>query len=83
MKPVKPIGARLKEVIEFRTKFEELGMDCASENMKELVDKMNTFFKDGIGFSDRILLPDYGRVAICKLSTQPRCVSTIVLRTLK
>ena len=65
MKPVKTIGARLKEVIEFRTKFEELGMDCAHESMKELVDTMNAFVRDGIGFSDRILLPDYDRVAIC------------------
>jgi hypothetical protein len=82
MKQVKTIEARLKEVIEFRKKFEELGLDSENEQMKELIEKMNRFVKDGAGFSDKIQLSDYGRVAICKFSTRPRCVSTIVLRAL-
>ena len=82
MKPSKSIEARLKEVIEFRKKFEELGMDTENEQMKILIEKMNIFVRDGVGFSDRIDLSDFGRVAICKFSTQPRSVSTIVLRAL-
>jgi hypothetical protein len=82
MKQVKSIEARLKEVIEFRKKFEELGLDTESEQVKELIKKMNRFVKDGDGFSDKIQLSDYGRVAICKFSTQKSCVSTIVLRAL-
>jgi len=82
MKQVKTIEARLKEVIEFRKKFEELGLDSENEQMKELIEKMNRFVKDGAGFSDKIELLDYGRVAICKFSTQKSCVSTIVLRAL-
>lgn len=83
MKQTKTIEARLKEVIEFRKKFEELGLDSENEQVKELNEKMNHFVRDGAGFSDKIELPDYGRVAICKFSTQKNCVSTIVLRALK
>ena len=75
MKPAKTIEARLKEMIEFRKKFDELGLDPENE-------QMNSFVRDGAGFSDKIELSDYGRVAICKFSTQPRSVSTIVLRAL-
>jgi hypothetical protein len=82
MKTIKTIEARLKEVIEFRKRFEELGLDSENEQMKELVEKMNRFVKDGAGFSDKINMPDYGRVAICKFSMQKNCVSTIVLRAL-
>lgn len=82
MKQTKTIEARLKEVIEFRKKFEELGLDSENEQVKELIEKMNRFVRDGAGFSDKIRLPDYGRVAICKFTNQPRCVSTIVLRSL-
>ena len=65
MKPAKTIEARLKEMIEFRKKFDELGLDPENEQMKELIEKMNSFVRD-----------------ICKFSTQPRSVSTIVLRAL-
>jgi len=82
MKQVKSIEARLKEAIEFRKKFEELGLDTENEQVKELIEKMNRFVRDGTGFSGKIELSDYGRVAICKFSTQPRSVSTIVLRAL-
>lgn len=82
MKATKSIEARLKEVVEFRKKFEELGLDSQNEQVKELIEKMNNFVRDGTGFSDKIDLSDYGRVAICKFSTQPRSVSTIVLRAL-
>ena len=82
MKQTKTIEARLKEMIEFRKKFEELGLDPENEQMKELIEKMNSFVRDGAGFSDKIRLPDYGRVAICKFTNQPRSVSTIVLRAI-
>ena len=82
MKQTKSIEARLKEVVEFRKKFEELGIDSKNEQVKELIEKMNTFVRDGTGFSDKIKLTDYGRVAICKFSTQKTNVSTIVLRAL-
>jgi hypothetical protein len=82
MKSVKTIEARLKEVVELRKKFEELGLDSENEQMKELIGKMNRFVRDGIGFSDKIDLSDYGRVAICKFSTQKNSVSTVVLRAL-
>ena len=42
MKQVKTIEARLKEVIEFRKKFEELGLDSENEQMKELIEKITT-----------------------------------------
>lgn len=82
MKPTKSLEARLKEVIELRKKFDELGLDSENEQMKILIEKMNQFVRDGIGFSDKIELSDYGRVAICKFSTQKNCVSTIVLRSI-
>lgn len=82
MKPTKTTEARLKEVVEFRKKFEELGLDSENEQVKELIEKMNLFVRDGAGFSDKIELSDYGRVAICKFSTQKNCVSTIILRAL-
>jgi len=82
MKSTKTIEVRLKEVIELRKKFEELGLDSENEQMKELIEKMNRFVRDGVGFSDKIELSDYDRVAICKFSTQKNCVSTIVLRAL-
>lgn len=82
MKSTKTIEARLKEVIELRKKFGELGLDSKNEQMKKLIEKMNRFARDGVGFSDKIRLPDYGRVAICKFTNQPRSVSTIVLRAI-
>lgn len=82
MKPTKSLEARLKEVIELRKKFDELGMDTGNEQMKILIEKMNMFVRNGVGFSDRIDLSDFGRVAICKFTNQPRSVSTIVLRAL-
>lgn len=82
MKQAKTIEARLKEVIELRKKFEELGLDSENGQMKKIIEKMNRFVRDGTGFSDKIELSDYGRVAICKFSTQKNCVSTIILRTL-
>jgi hypothetical protein len=83
MKQQKTIEARLKEVIEFRKKFEELGLDPEHAQVKVLIDIMNDFVKNGNGFSDNVDLSDFGRVAICKFSMQPRCVSTIVLRASK
>jgi hypothetical protein len=82
MKPTKSLEARLKEVIELRKKFDELGLNIDNEQMKILIEKMNMFVRNGVGFSDRIELSDYGRVAICKFSTQKNCVSTIVLRSI-
>ena len=82
MKSVKTLEARLKEVVEFRKKFGELGLDTENDQVKELVEKMNRFVRDGVGFSDKIKMSDYGRVAICKFSMQKNCVSTIVLRAL-
>lgn len=82
MKPTKSLEARLKEVIELRKKFDELGLNIDNDQMKILIEKMNMFVRNGVGFSDRIELSDYGRVAICKFSTQKNCVSTIVLRSI-
>lgn len=80
MKQAKSIEARVAEVVEFRKKFGELGMDSEDEGVKTLIEKMNEFVRDGTGFSDRIQLLKYERVAICKFSTKKNCVSTIVLR---
>lgn len=82
MKQTKTIEARLKEVVELRKKFEELGFDPENEQVKELFAKMSSFVKDGVGFSDKLYLDEYGRVAICKFTNQPRSVSTIVLRAI-
>lgn len=82
MKPTKSLEARLKEVIELRKKFDELGLNTDNDQMKILIEKMNMFVRNGVGFSDRIDLSDFGRVAICKFSTQKNCVSTVVLRVL-
>ena len=82
MKQQKSIEARLKEVMEFRKKFDELGLPQDHPQIVELIETMNRFVR-GQGFSGRIDLSDFGRTAICKLSLQPHCVSTIVLRALK
>jgi hypothetical protein len=81
MKQIKSMEKRLSEIIELRKKLEELGFDAKNEQVKYLYDKMNSFVKDAEGFSDKIDLPDYNRIALCKFSLQPHCVSTIVLRT--
>jgi len=83
MKQIKPMDKRLSEIVELRKKLEELGFDAKNEQVKYLYDKMNRFVKDAEGFSDKIDLLDYNRVALCKFSLQPHCVSTIVLRTIK
>lgn len=82
MKQQKSIEARLKEVIEFRKKFDELGLPKDHPQIAELLETMNAFVR-GTGFSGHIDLGDFGRTAICKLSLQPHCVSTIVLRAKK
>lgn len=79
MKQQKTVEARLKEVIEFRKKFDELGLPKDHPQISDLLDKMNDFVR-GQGFSGHVDLSDFGRTAICKLSLQPHCVSTIVLR---
>lgn len=81
MKAKKEVSVRLKEMVELRKKFDELGLDPENEHMKILIGKMNEFVKDGIGFSGKISLDDYGRIAICKFSMQPHSVSTVVLRS--
>ncbi|ABT14939.1 hypothetical protein NY2A_B540R [Paramecium bursaria Chlorella virus NY2A] len=79
MKQQKTIEARLKEVIEFRKKIDELGLSTNHPQVAELIEKMNDFVR-GTGFSGHVDLSDFGRTAICKLSLQPHFVSTIVLR---
>jgi len=82
MKQKKPTETRLKEVIEFRKKFDELGLPTEHPQVAELLETMNRFVR-GEGFSGHIDLTDFGRTAVCKLSLQPHCVSTIVLRAKK
>jgi hypothetical protein len=79
MKSKKTMEARVKEMIEIRNKFDELGLDTENDQMKALIVKMNDFVR-GTGFSGRVDLSDFGRVAICKFTNQPHSVSTIVLR---
>jgi len=83
MKQQKTIEARLKEVMEFRKKFDELGLPKDHPQIAELLETLNNFVR-GVGFSGHIDISDFdNRVAICKLSLQPHCVSTIVLRSKK
>ena len=79
MKQQKTVEARLKEVIEFRKKFDELGLPPGNPQIAELLEKLNEFVR-GQGFSGHVDLSDFGRTAVCKLSLQPHCVSKIVLR---
>jgi hypothetical protein len=82
MKSYKPVDKRVAEMIEFRKKFDELGLPKEHPQIAKLNEKMNDFVK-GVGFSGHVDLSDFGRTAICKFSLQPRCVSTIVLRPIK
>ncbi|AGE50039.1 hypothetical protein ATCVCanal1_023L [Acanthocystis turfacea Chlorella virus Canal-1] len=82
MKAKKSDVARVKEMLELRKKFAELGLDEETEGMKELIQKMNEFVKEGTGFSGKIVLEEYKRVAVCKFTLQPHSVSTIVLKAL-
>ena len=82
MKSYKSVDKRVAEMIEFRKKFDELGLPKEHPQVAELIEKMNDFIK-GQGFSGHVDLSDFGRTAICKFSLQPHCISTIVLRQLK
>lgn len=82
MKTQKTVEKRVAEMIEFRKKFEELGLPSEHLQIAELISKMNDFVR-GIGFSGHVDLSDFGRTAICKFTLQPHCVSTIVLRQKK
>ncbi|AGE56420.1 hypothetical protein PBCVNEJV1_756L [Paramecium bursaria Chlorella virus NE-JV-1] len=78
MKAKKTTEARLKEMVELRKKFDELGLDPDNEQMKILLAKMNDFVR-GFGFSGKVDLSDFGRIAVCKFTLQPHSVSTIRL----
>jgi hypothetical protein len=80
MKQKKSLDARVKEVVEFRKKFQELGLDPSHPQVKILIDLMNDFARHGYGFSNIVDLSDFGRKAVCKFSTQKNCVSTIILK---
>ena len=82
MKAQKTVEKRVAEMIEFRKKFEELGLPSEHPQIAELISKMNEFVR-GTGFSGHVDLSDFGRTAICKFTLQPHCVSTIVLRQKK
>jgi hypothetical protein len=82
MKAKKDTAARLKEMVELRKKFVELGLDHENEDMKTLLAKMNDFVK-GTGFSGKVVLEDFKRVAVCKFTLQPHSVSTIVLKAIE
>ena len=82
MKTKKTDIVRVKEMLELRKKFSELGLDEMTEGMQQLIQKMNEFVKEGHGFSGKIVLEEYKRVAVCKFSLQPHSVSTIVLKAL-
>jgi hypothetical protein len=81
MKQPKSVEARLKEVIEFRKKFDELALPKDHPQIAELLEKLNDFVR-GQGFSGHVDLSDFGRTAVCKLSLQAHCVSKIVLRAI-
>jgi hypothetical protein len=83
MKEKKSDTVRIKEMIELRKKFIELGLDDENEQMKVLIAHMNDFARDAVGFSSKVDLSDFGRIAICKFTNQPRSVSTIVLKAIK
>ena len=83
MKAKKSDIARVKEMLELRKKFAELGLDEENEDMKKLISKMNDFVKESIGFSGKIVLEEYKRVAVCKFTLQPHSVSTVVLKAIK
>jgi isopropylmalate/homocitrate/citramalate synthase len=82
MKSQKPVEKRVKEMIEIRKKLDEMGLDSENAQVAELFKKMDDFVR-GIGFSGHVDMTDFGRVAICKFSLQPHCVSTLVLRQKK
>jgi hypothetical protein len=82
MKAKKTDIVRVKEMLELRKKFAELGLDEETDGMKELIQKMNAFVKESVGFSGKIVLEEYKRVAVCKFTLQPHSVSTIVLKAL-
>jgi hypothetical protein len=82
MKAKKTDIARVKEMLELRKKFSELGLDEENEDMKTLIKKMNDFVKEGVGFSGKVVLEEYKRVAVCKFSLQPHSISTIILKAL-
>ncbi|AGE50585.1 hypothetical protein PBCVCVR1_694L [Paramecium bursaria Chlorella virus CVR-1] len=81
MKVKKSLEARVKEMVEIRKKFDELGLDLENEQMQVLIAKMNDFVR-GFGFSGKVDLSDIGRTAICKFTLQPHSVSTIILRAI-
>ena len=79
MKAKKTLDARVKEMVEIRKKFVELNLNEETEEMQNLIAKMNEFVR-GTGFSGKVDLGALGRVAICKFTLQPHSISTIVLR---
>ena len=79
MKKYKEVTSRIKEMVEIRKKLDELGFNRDHEQVSELYKKMDCFVH-GEGFSGKVVLSDFGRVAICKFSLQPHCVSTMILR---
>jgi len=80
MKTEKPIGARVKEVVEILTKLTSLGIPLESDDVQELKKRFDAYIKEGECWSGEIPFSSYGRIAHVNL---PKNAAKTIEVTLK
>lgn len=76
----KTTETRVGEAIKIRQKMREVGLSEEDEQVQQLCRVLNDYVK-GVGFTGKIRLDRYDRVALVKLSLQDQVENKIVLRS--
>jgi hypothetical protein len=80
MRPLKPTAERVREAVAIRAKLDSLGLSPEDDDFKRLCDVLSDFVRSGTGFSGRLPLRAYGRVALVRLSVREGAKTTVTLR---
>lgn len=76
----KTTESRVSEAIKIRQKMREVGLSEEDEQVQQLCKVLNDYVR-GVGYTGKIRLDQYDRVALVKLSLQDQVENTIVLRS--
>ena len=82
MKTEKPIGTRVKEVVEILKKLANLGILLDSEEVQELKKRFDAYIKEGECWSGEIPFLSYGRVAHVNLPKNSTKTIEVTLKIL-
>jgi hypothetical protein len=82
MKTEKPIGVRVKEVVEILKKLESLGIPLESAEVQELKSHFDTYIKEEECWTGEVSFSKYGRIAFVNLPKSAKKPIEVTLKAI-